>query len=161
MAYKSSDPSVGLPTIDDISSTPKVPLGTTSFFTDDAGGGEGKFIYLLGVASTVAGDAVVYSSLTYQTTRAVSASRGHIAVAMAAIGAGSYGWYQVNGRAAVNAVAAAANGLCYLTATPGQIDNAVVATQGIDGMRTMSAKGTPIAAQCYVQMREAFANNQG
>lgn len=152
---------IGFPQIDDVSSTAKVPLGTIITAGDDAGGGEGRFIYLQGVASTVAGDACVYSVTTFVTTRAVAASRGAIAIAMAPIVASTYGWYQICGRAAVNAVAAAADGLCYLTATAGQINNAVVATQGIDGMRTATAKGTPIAAQCYVQMREAFANNQG
>lgn len=162
MTFRINDPgNIGFPQIDDVSSTPKVPLGTIISATDDAGGGEGRFIYLLGVSSTVAGDACAYTATTFATGRAVTASRGHIAIAMAPIVANTYGWYQICGRAAVNAVAAAANGLCYLTAAAGKIDNAVVATQCIDGMRTASAMGTPIAGQCYVQMREAFANNQG
>jgi hypothetical protein len=161
MAFRLTDWTMGFPDLTDVSSVAKVNPGTITTFSGDAGEGEGKFIYLQGVASTAAFDACVYSSTTYITTRAVAASRGAVVIAQAAIGANQFGWYQMSGRATVNAVAAAAGGLCYLTATAGQIDNAVVATQGIDGMRTASAKGTPTAATCFVQMREAFANNQG
>jgi hypothetical protein len=123
--------------------------------------GDGEFIYLKGVASTVAGDNVVYDE-NYATTRAVSASRGPVAVAMAATVANTWGWYQIQGVAAVNALAAmAADALCFLTATAGSIDDAVVAAQKVDGMRSQSALGTPAAAQVYAELAYPCANGNG
>lgn len=63
--------------------------------------GEGEFIYLLGVASTVVGSIVTYDPTTYLTT--LSAVGGNIpravAVSMSANVASQYGWYQISGQA--------------------------------------------------------------
>jgi hypothetical protein len=69
-------------------------LGIRSF--DDNGN---EYIYLLGVASTVAGDWVKYVPGAWSTARLVSntAVTGLVAVAMAASIASSWGWYQIFG----------------------------------------------------------------
>lgn len=69
-------------------------LGVRSF--DDNGN---EYIYLLGVASTVAGDWVKYVPGAWSTARLVSntAVTGLVAVAMAATIASSWGWYQIFG----------------------------------------------------------------
>lgn len=63
--------------------------------------GEGEFIYLLGVASTVVGSIVTFDASTYLTV--LSAVGGNIprpvAVAMSANVASQYGWYQISGQA--------------------------------------------------------------
>jgi hypothetical protein len=65
--------------------------------------GQGEFIYLLGVASTVVGSVVTYDPSTYLTT--LSAVGGNIprpvAIAMSANVASQYGWYQISGVAVV------------------------------------------------------------
>jgi hypothetical protein len=91
--------------------------------TGSLGYGQAQFIYLKGVASTAAGDLVVYDPVAGTTTRSVIASRGQVAVAMSANVASQYGWYMVQGQAPVSTTAAgtgAANASLELTATPGQ-----------------------------------------
>jgi hypothetical protein len=115
----------GYQAIGEVSATQLHPLGTT-IRARDVNYGEGEFIYLLGVASTAAGDAVCYNSKTGVTVRAVDGggtSIGAFAVAMAAIGAGQYGWYQISGSGPINSATASANTQAYLSATDGQIDD--------------------------------------
>lgn len=120
----------------DIDTVAKNPVLTRRFE------GRGEFIYLQGVASTVAGDLVVYDELGV-TTRAVAAASGPCAVAMAAVLAGQFGWYQIFGNCAVlnTAGAVADNAKLFLTATPGQVDDAVVIVDVIVGAIARSAVG--------------------
>ena len=64
--------------------------------------GEGEFIFLAGVASTVVGSMVVWDGTTYATTlAAITANQGRpIAFAMSAnVAATTFGWYQIGGTA--------------------------------------------------------------
>lgn len=63
--------------------------------------GQGEFIWLLGVASTAVGSVVTYNLTTFATTLApIGANLPQpIAVAMAATGASTWGWYQIGGLA--------------------------------------------------------------
>ena len=63
--------------------------------------GEGEFILLKGVASTVVGSMVTYDGTTFQTTlSATTANQGRpVAFAMAATTAALWGWYQISGTA--------------------------------------------------------------
>src|ERR1700675_3181458 len=64
--------------------------------------GEGEFIFLKGVASTVVGSLVVWDGTTYVTTLApVTANLGRpVAFAMSAnVAATTFGWYQIGGTA--------------------------------------------------------------
>lgn len=96
------------------------PLGTRAF---DAAGGE--YIYLQGVASTAIGSWASFDEdhvTILLTTNAV----GRVGVAMAAIVASSYGWYQIYGK---NTVALGVSGAdvadepVYTTGTAGSIDD--------------------------------------
>lgn len=91
---------VGAQPITDHSTTLNHPLGTEVEGVDPTYG-PGRFIYLLGVASTAVGSVVTYDASTYQTV--LSAVGGNIprpvAVAMSACVASEYGWYQIVGRA--------------------------------------------------------------
>src|SRR6478735_1698686 len=95
------------------------PLGTI-VRAFDASYGEGEFIYLLGVNGTVTGSVVTWGGVagsgaaakpTWQTALAPANLGQPIAVAMAATGAGQFGWYQIAGTAVVaeNATFAAAS----------------------------------------------------
>ena len=112
-----------------VDATARVPLGT---IVEDELGNE--YIYLGGVASTVAGSFVVFSVGTFLTTLTVAASAGRCAVAMAAILVNQFGWYCVKGVCpCVTAAATVANAAVFIVAaSPGQVDDAVVATDRIE-----------------------------
>jgi hypothetical protein len=79
-----------------------VPLGTI-VRADDSTNGEGEFIYLAGVASTVVGSLVTFDPLG-KTTALVAATASldqPLAVATAASTLHCYGWYQISGVAAI------------------------------------------------------------
>jgi hypothetical protein len=87
----------------DVDSVKKHEEGTIVKFRDiDLGLGE--FIYMKGVANTVAGDAVSWVSGTYQTTRAAVTQSvpDAIAFATAATVADTWGWYQISGQCLAN-----------------------------------------------------------
>lgn len=79
------------------STTKNHPLGSIISATDPTYG-SGEFIYLKGVASTVAGSIVVYDD-SFQTALATSAldEPRPMAVSVAATVADEYGWYQISG----------------------------------------------------------------
>jgi hypothetical protein len=89
----------------------RVPLGTIRRFYDPTYG-EGEFIYLRGVVSTVAGDPVSYNAVTYDTTRAVAGAGVplNLAFATAAVVADRWGWYQISGLAIANKTATVSMG---------------------------------------------------
>jgi hypothetical protein len=115
---------------------------------DDPTFGEGEFIMLVGVASTVVGSLVSYNATTYQTTlvpnTAVQACP--VAVAMSANLAGTFGWYQIAGNAVIKktAVAVTPQVTVFLSATAGRIK--VVASAGLQVVAARSANLTTIAA---------------
>lgn len=80
--------------------------------------GDGNiFVYLKGIVSTVVGDWVTYyitSTAAAVTARLVASAKGLVAVAMAAIGADKFGWYQIAGH---NAIARAVYDTIQLTVT--------------------------------------------
>jgi len=132
---------IGLQPIGLSSSSQNHPLGMVVRATDITYG-DGEFVYLLGVASTAAGDAVCYRSDTGATVRAVhggATSVGAVAVAMSANVAGHWGWYCISGSTPVNAGTAAANSQAYLTSTAGQVDDAVVSGDEIGGFLIKAA----------------------
>lgn len=104
--------------------------------------GEGEFILLLGVASTVVGSLVTYSATTFQTTLAPSSGYNlsdPVAVAMSANVASQYGWYQISGSATIKkpAVKAQPTSNVYLSGTAGR-----VRTSAYSGRQILGAKIT-------------------
>ena len=143
--------------VDDTSTTQKHPLGTIARGTDPTYG-EGEFIYLLGVASTVVGSVVTYDASTYQTVLCAvgGAIPRPIAISMSANVATQYGWYQISGVAVVKkqctvslaagaAVGVLSTGLIAGTASLKEIFGAAVAavasaTAGRTTVRVMLAR---------------------
>lgn len=77
----------------EIYSRTAIQLGTRAFDTDG-----NQYIFLRGVASTVAGSWVTYDSNSeFDTTLLVTGAIGPVAVAQAAIVAGKFGWYCIWG----------------------------------------------------------------
>jgi hypothetical protein len=160
LKYRIVVPLVGAQPITETSTTKNHPLGTIVRAEEyGAGYGEGEFIYLAGVASTAAGDLVVYDAKAGTTTRTVAASRGRVAVAMSANVASQYGWYQISGEAIVSTTAAgtgAANPNLIITATAGRATVAATGATCILGAVCKAAQDTPSANFTQVQIDRPF-----
>lgn len=156
---------LGQPNPGQVDDTAKVAIGTIGTFFDETQG-EGKFIYLPGVANTVAGD-IVIMDLTpgaQTTTRlakdAANNSGRPVAFASAAIVATKFGWYQIEGVAIVNVVAGTAAGVMMNTATTGSVGNTADAGDQVLNARVLTAVGTPAANQSYAHIQRPFVQGQ-
>lgn len=101
MAFHITDQVIGSQKIAENSTTQNHPVGTVVRATDPTYG-EGEFVYLIGVASTIIGSIVSYEdgdTLVGQTALATTAidSGEPLAVAMSANVAAEFGWYQISG----------------------------------------------------------------
>ena len=158
--FKGTGTVIGAQALSGTQTTQAAPLGQTTRAVD-AIKGEGEFIYLAGVASTAAGDLVIYDPVAGTTTRTVATSRGPVAVAMSANVAGGFGWYQIRGYAIVNTTAAgtgAANALLAVTATAGQATVSGAAGNKIDNAICKTAQDAPGAGFTGVWLMYPSAN---
>lgn len=152
MAFTATEPRIVEQAIATTSTTQAHPLGTIVRAVDSTYG-EGEFIYLKGVASTVVGSIVEYdtSFATGLATIAVNTPRA-LAVAMSANVANQYGWYQISGESvmakastvsfAANAIVGAGSGLAIAVVTGLVMEGALVAvvasaTSGGTSVRVM------------------------
>lgn len=112
---------VFLTKLTDVSSSDKEGVGCVRREGDD------EYIFCKGVASTVAGSAVVIdeSYATALLTTSLGAVPNRIGFAKAAIVASKYGWYQVRGTSVPMSLAAscAKDVALYTTATAGVLDD--------------------------------------
>ena len=119
--------------------TPPATLGMVCRAVDPTYG-EGEFIMLVGVASTVVGSLVTYNATTYQTTLSANTANQAtpVAVAMAATTAGLFGWYQIGGLAVVKKTAVkvdpAGTRRMYQSATAGRLMQTSAAGKNILGL---------------------------
>lgn len=118
-----------------------IPLGTI-VKAKDGTYGEGEFIYLLGIGSTVVGSLVKYNATTYQTAL-LSVTNGKnkgvpVAVAMSANVAAQYGWYQISGNAVIKktTVAVTPQVPIFISGTDGRMKVVASAGQQILGAQT-------------------------
>lgn len=140
LAWKPTTPQIGTQPIASTSTTPNHSLGTI-VQASDVTYGAGEFIYLAGVASTAAGDAVTYDPKG-ASVRAVATSVGPIAIAMSANVANQYGWYQISGAGVVNSSGATTATVPGTSSTAGQLNNTGTAKQ-INGARFSTAQDAP------------------
>ena len=153
--YKVIDGFIGTQAIDNNSATQLHDLGHCVRAQDHAATayGEGEFIYLKGLAATAVGSVVRYATVSWITKLAVADDKGPIACAMAATVAGEYGWYQIFGTGVGKVKTAFAdNANCYLTATAGSLDDAVVAGDRVHNCIGGSAIGTPSAGLALLEL---------
>lgn len=119
--------------------------------------GDATFQYAKGITSVAAGDMCVISPGGDAAIRTIARSIGQLGVAMAAVVASNWGWFQVDGTAVVNVLSGFADDkACYLTATDGSIDDAVVTGDLIYGARSAGAIDT---GQALVEIRFPFAGD--
>lgn len=134
--FKAISPVAGTK-LDQVDSAPLFPLGFEVQGDGGADYGAGWFIYLKGVANCALGSWVTFNSDDGSTTLLAANAIGPVAVALGAVGASSYGWFQVSGKCVGKALTGFLdNGNVYATATAGSVDDAVVA-----GDRVKGAKG--------------------
>lgn len=124
-----------------VDSSQQIAVGTRGF---DGSGNE--YIYASGVASTVAGDWVVFDE-NFATTRLVANEVGPVGIAMAAVNSGSsYGWYQIFG---TNTIAVtdtiAADKALYIDGTAGRVDDAGVSGDIVLNAYSMTADTANVA----------------
>ena len=138
MAYTVST-LAGAQPIANTETTQKHVLGTIVRGYDDTYG-EGEFVYLLGVASTIVGSLVRWNATTHQTTLVVNTAVQvcPVAVAMSANVASQYGWYQIYGNAVIKKTSVSVNPSVpiFLSATAGRIKVAASAGLQVVGART-------------------------
>ena len=167
MSYVFTDTQLGLQPIAETSTTQRHPLGNIVHAVDPTYGGA-EFIYLLGVASTVAGSVVTYGgnssgTPTYQT--ALAPATAHLAqplaVAMSANVAGQYGWYQISGSAvcATNGTLAAGPAPVYLAGS-GQLTSTQANGKQVVNAINVTATGTTASGFAVVEINRPFAQGQ-
>jgi hypothetical protein len=169
MTWKpTGNPSLGLPATNPAAPDPAatVPVGTLAQFYEDVLGTTGEFIYLPGVAALTAGDLVSYdltpgAQATTRHLNNANSNKGYpVAVAIAPVLAGQFGWFQIGGVATVNATAASAAGACFATATAGSVNSAADAGDQILNARLLTAVGTPSAGKAYVMLNRPCIQSQ-
>lgn len=101
-----------------------------------------EYIFLAGVASTVAGDPVIFDS-SFATTRLAGTGVGEVAIALAATVADCKGWYQIYGDGSAKVVATGGVRVYGSTVT-GQLTATVVTGALIHGMFTASGNGNTV-----------------
>lgn len=143
---------IGAQPIADTSTTQQHPLGTIVRATSPIYG-EGEFIYLKGVASTIVGSVVNYSTTSWTSTLQVAGTNlpRPVAVAMSANVADQYGWYQISGVAVVAKTASSmdANIAVGVSGTAGKI-GATSTGNEIVGCLTTGATATAAATTTSV-----------
>jgi len=162
MAYAIATPSLGYSKITAIDDSALVPLGTIVRAVDPTYG-EGEFIYLRGTASITTGLVVYYNGNTTANTAVLTTTSGvvdggsSLAVAMAAVVADKYGWFQIGGKAVVLKTATAINPAStfkvYLSATAGRVMPTSVAGRQVIGARFHAvATVTTTTSTCVVTL---------
>lgn len=160
--YVITEQTLGFQPISTTSTTKNHPLGTIVRATDTgaAAYGAGEFIYLLGVASTIQGSFATYNLDNGGTALLVANAIGPVGVAMSANVASQYGWYQISGKTVGKASASYAdNGLVWATATPGEVDDAVVDGDMVHLAKGASALDTPATGFAEFEISRPYSDD--
>lgn len=151
-------PVVGAP--GDIHDAQKNPLGMEAYFYDKDNNVVKKYVYLKGVANTIAGSWVSYDEAGVTTgidTDVAASLVGPVAVASAAIVANKFGWYGRSGSFSAGAATVADNGFVYATSTVFICDDAAVGSAQIMGAVWRSTDSSSLAT---VQINDPWIGEQ-
>jgi hypothetical protein len=131
--------------------------GVGEVVSDETGN---QYVYGIGVASAVAGSWVALDEAA-QSSLLGATSKGRVGIAMGAIIASTWGFFQVYGKS-VTALALAGfadNGDIYATSTAGSIDDAIVAGDRVKGAIGRSAvSGGVITAELSFPIIDQMAD---
>lgn len=166
MAFVVTNPVIGTQPIADTSTTKNHHTGTIVRAVDPTYG-EGEFIYLRGVASTVAGDWVSYTTSNGATNDGATtrwtgtANTGlPLAVAMSANVSGQYGWYQITGSAVANCSGAVSAGEDVFFAQTATVGATTVGGKQVLGATAASAQAVPVSGQAIYILSRPFVQGQ-
>lgn len=162
MTWRATDPEIGLQPISETSTVKNHSLGKIIRGTSPTYG-DGEFIYLKGVGSTVVGSLVMYDPYLGTTVlNTTTGGIGPVAVAMSANVLANYGWYQIAGTAAVlapNAMTAGAN-VYALAATAASVDDAQVNGEQVLNAVVTASTGTPSTGLGLITINRPFMQGQ-
>ncbi len=166
MTYVPDENRLGIQPIAVSSATQNHALGTIIRASDPTYG-DGEFVYLKGVASTVVGSVVTYGGAStgvpnYQTTLApATAHLGQpVAVAMSANLGSQFGWYQIGGMAVTATNGTLAAGAAVYLAGSGQLTSTQANGMQVEGATSVVATGTPAAGLAVVEINRPTAQGQ-
>jgi hypothetical protein len=160
---------VGWQPINQTSTTKQHDLGTRVEAIDRGsnGNGQGTFVYAKGLDDTVAGSWVLFNEDDWSTSLLVANDIGNVGIAMSACVSGSYGWYQVRGKAVGAALTGYAdNANVIATSTAGSVDDALVAGDRVHRAKGASAVGGPATGMAefeinFPEVDDALASGAG
>lgn len=163
-----SENRLGLGNLYNVDTATAWPFGTIIRGMDVSSGkyGGGEFIYLPGVASTVAGSLVTYDPANKTTTLAPNTANlaQPVAVALAAVATtANFGWYQIAGNAVVKKTAAKVNPKVqiFLSSTAGRIQSTAASGKEILNARsTNTATVASATSTVNVLLNRPFAQGQ-
>jgi len=158
MSFRIVDSIIGSQGIHETDTVQHHPLGQVVSAVDPVYGA-GEFIYLKGAANTAIGSVALYAPDDWSTSLLVANDIGSVSFAMAANVADQYGWYQIKGKAVAKAGTVVDGALVYATATPGQLDDAVVAGDRVKNAKFASADGTPSAGLAEIEIDRPFVDD--
>lgn len=177
MAYTFVDPFIGMLQIASVDSgitppnqataipTPPNTLGKIARAVDPSFG-EGEFILLAGVASTVVGSLVTYNTASWTTALCPSTANlaQPLAVAMSAnVAATTFGWYQISGVAVIKktAVKVNPNVALFISGTAGRVMPTVASGKEVLAARSANA-ATVLSATSTINavINRPFAQGQ-
>lgn len=159
MAYSMLTPILGAQLFAETSTVPRHKVGEIVVANDPVYGA-GEFIYLGGAASVGIGSWCVYNGDNYLVNLLGPNNIGPVCISMADNVAGTYGWFQINGKAVGKALAGFVdNANVYATATAGSVDDAVVAGDRVKGAVGASAVGTPSAGLAEFEIARPFMDD--
>jgi hypothetical protein len=147
--------------VDQVDTTALYELGTVAHGLDDTYGPV-ELIYLeAGAGVTEARGSVVGFGGDYATVLAVANGvYSGVAVALGAVAAGEFAWHVKRGNVATKVLASFAdNANCYLTATAGSLDDAVVAGDYVYKAKSISAIDTPAAGLAVIFFNDSFTTD--
>lgn len=139
MAYQFISPRLGAQAIADVSTTQNHHLGERTMAVDSTYG-VGEFIYCKGVTNGAVSSWVTINSDDWTTTLLAANAVGPVGVLMSAINASTdYGWVQIYGKAIGKCLTLFAdNGVVYITATGGSVDDTSVIGDVVHGAKGAS-----------------------
>lgn len=156
MSVKVGYPGASVGIFTDVDTAQRNPLGQRDF--DDSGN---EYIYLQGIGSTVIGSVVTYglAAAPFTTALSVTGARGPVAIAMAAVLASQFGWYQIGGVASALFNGAAVTGSLLFSASTGKADDAVVTGDRIEGAIVSATVAGAVLGSVYLS--KPFMNGNG
>lgn len=129
----------------------QMPLGSIVFDRN-----QNEYVYGKGVGSTVEGSVVTFDE-DHNTALITANAVGRVGVAMAAIVANKFGFYQVKGKNLKTACDTIAdNKACFIDGTNGRVDDAVVTGDLIVGMISRS---TDTSNFCQTELNYPFVTD--